>query len=373
MKILFVASVYRHLTSFHIPFMKYFQDSGYEVWAAGFGEDREYLELLNVKCIDIPFSRNPLHPNNLEAFKQLKQLFKEKQFDLVHVHTPVAAFITRIAYKDASFGKLIYTAHGFHFFQGAPKKNWLLYYPLEKIAAKWTDHLITINEEDFANAKKILPVEKVSLVHGVGVEGTNLAFNNDEKVAIKYDLGLKENAVVISYIAELNDNKNHKFIFENWREIKASNPMYELLIIGTGEKENDLKSLVQKADLEDVHFLGYRRDVYKILSITDIVALLSLREGLPKSIMEAMASGIPCVVSNTRGLRDLIKSNENGFVINLSDNNQLVEAFARLSVEPVRKEMGVRNKKIIKPYLKEEVLSEYIEIYNKYVSLNNLK
>lgn len=366
MKILFVASVYRHLTTFHIPYLNYFQEQGYEVWVAGSGqEDKETLEKLNVKCIDIPFSRSPLSTKNLAAFKGLKKLFASENFDLVHVHTPVAALLTRAAFRKSKHGKIVYTAHGFHFFEGAPKKNWLVYYTAEKMAAKWTDHLITINEEDYNNAHKLMPAEKISLVHGVGVEIAATSLADADKQYLKQQLGLAIDSIVISYIAELNENKNHQFLLRNWQKIKRSNPKFELLIIGTGEKETELKEIVTKEQLVGVHFLGYRKDVPTLLQISNIVTLLSYREGLPKSIMEAMVASIPCVVTNTRGLRDLIKSNENGFVVSHEVDNELVAAFNALSKEELRIQMGKRAQQLVEPFMGDRVLGEYATIYEQ--------
>ncbi|WP_342559439.1 glycosyltransferase family 4 protein [Metasolibacillus sp. FSL K6-0083] len=372
MKILFVASVYRHLTAFHIPYIQYFQQLGYKVYAAGAGEDeqnleKQNLEKLNVTCIDIPFSRGPLSLQNIIAYRKLQQLFVQERFDLVHVHTPVAALLTRGAFRKSRHGKIVYTAHGFHFYKGAPKQNWLIYYPAEKIAAKWTDHLITINEEDFHNAQKLLPKDKVSFVHGVGVEFAETQFSKEQQQQLRRQLGLADDAITVAYVAELNDNKNHQFLLNNWRKIKDHTPQFELLIIGSGDKEEQLKDYVKNEELKDIHFLGYRRDVPKLLQITDIVALLSHREGLPKSIMEAMAAEIPCVVTNTRGLRDLVKSNESGFVVNNGDNGQLVTAFYELSGKSARELMGMRAKDLVEPFLLNNVLEEYAVIYNQLV------
>ncbi|WP_374963855.1 glycosyltransferase family 4 protein [Lysinibacillus sp. RS5] len=365
MKVLFVASVYRHLTAFHIPYIKYFQSQGYEVWAAGTGlADKEILEKYQVKCVDIPFSRSPLSLKNIDALNVLKRLFHKEKFELVHVHTPVASILTRAAFRKSNYGKIIYTAHGFHFFKGAPKLNWLIYFTAEKIAAKWTDHLITINEEDYQNAQNLLPSEKISYVHGVGVEFEHEFLTENEKKHFKKQLGLSDKTIVISYIAELNNNKNHQFLLRNWERLKQENPLIELLVIGNGEKENDLKKYVEKENLLGIHFLGFRRDVLKLLQVSDVVALLSHREGLPKSIMEAMVVGIPCVVTNTRGLRDLIQSNKNGFVVNHEDDTALITAFTKLvqSTE-LRGAMGKCAKESIEPYLMDKVLIEYIRIY----------
>ncbi|MCH7320611.1 glycosyltransferase family 4 protein [Solibacillus sp. MA9] len=368
MKILFVASVYRHLTVFHIPYMQYFQSQGYEVWAAaGIGnEDKENLQKLNIKCVDIPFSRSPLSAQNMTAYQALKKLFHSERFDLVHVHTPIAALLSRAAFRNVKHGKIVYTAHGFHFYKGAPKQNWLIYYTAEKLAAKWTDHLITMNDEDYKNAQKLLPVEKISYVHGVGVEFTTEVLTSSEKAEMKAQLCLPNDAVVISCVAEMNSNKNHQFLLRNWQQLKQDNPNLELLLIGNGEMEHELQTYVAKEQLVGIHFLGYRRDVPKLLQISDIVTLLSHREGLPKSIMEAMEASIPCVVTNTRGLRDLVQTNENGYVIEHGDDQSLIAAFAKLAQSAhLREQMGQRAKQLVEPFVLDMVLQEYITIYKK--------
>lgn len=367
-KILFIASVYRHLTAFHIPYMQYFQRHGYEVCAAA-GEDvavREELESLGFRCMDVPFSRSPFDKGNVAAYRQLQVLFQQERFELVHVHTPVAALLARKAFQKAEHGKIVYTAHGFHFYKGAPKQNWLIYYTAEKMAAKWTNHLITINKEDFVNAQKFMPNDKVSYVHGVGVAFESERLSESDKVELKRTLGLSENAVVIAFVAELNANKNHQFLLRNWQRLRERCPQVELLLIGTGELEQSLHAYVLAEQLDGVHFLGYRRDVPALLQISDMVTLLSHREGLPKSIMEAMVEGLPCVVTNTRGLRDLIVRGENGFVVDHGNEVGLVEAFAHLADSAeLRESMGEKAKELVKPYLLENVLPEYIRIYER--------
>lgn len=364
MKVLFVASMYRHLVSFHIPFMQYFQQQGYEVYAVGNGdEDKEILQALNIQCIDISFSRNPISKDNMKAYKQLQSLFAHHQFSLVHVHTPVPAFLTRLVYRKQTTGQLIYTAHGFHFFKGAPLINWLIYYPIEKIAARWTDYLFVMNEEDNERAKKMMPKEKIGFVHGVGVE---FAQQTMDVSALRESLNLRDDAIVISYIAELNKNKNQKYLLRNWLSIKEQFPQAVLLIIGTGILEQQLEAYVHNNGLTDVKFLGYRSDVDQLLRVSDISVLLSYREGLPKSTMESMYMGLPCIVANTRGLRDLIQDGENGLVVPLENDERLVSAFCQLlQSRQLRKTMGERAKQLVQPYILQNVLPEYTTVYEK--------
>lgn len=361
MNILFVATVYRHLVNFHIPYMEYFQKQGYKVYAiSNVDEDRELLMNLGIQCIDIPFSRNPFSLKNIAAYRELKVLFNKKQFELVHVHSPISALLTRLVYRKYD-KPIVYTAHGFHFFRGAPKQNWFIYYPLERIAARWTDHLFVMNTEDYNNAQKFIAADRLSLVHGVGVEFINQPMDLDE---LKNSLNLSEEAVVVSYVAELNANKNHHYLLRNWETIKKQCPETVLLIIGAGELNEELREYVKAHQLEDVQFLGHRRDVEHLLQLAHINTLLSYREGLPKSTMESMCKGIPNIVTDTRGLRDLIKDGHTGYVIPQNNDAILVDKFVHLiqSAE-LRLEMGNHAKEMIKPYLLENVFPEYSAVY----------
>ncbi|MEK4083023.1 glycosyltransferase family 4 protein [Psychrobacillus sp. FSL K6-1415] len=368
MKVLFIASVYRHLTAFHIPYMKYLQRMGYEVYAAAASDELRKNDLLNMGfiCIDVPFTRGPFSKDNLEAYRNLKSLFQQESFNLVHVHTPVAALLTRMAFRRSTSGKVIYTAHGFHFYKGAPLLNWLTYYPLERLAALWTDHLITINEEDYKRALKMgFSENSVHYVHGVGVDPIENRSNEEDKKVLKLKLGISEEATVISYIAEINQNKNHIFLLRNWKIIKERSPCASLLLIGDGELRTEIEKYIQEHSLKDIHMLGFRNDVAELLGITDIVSLLSHREGLPKSIMEAMAASIPCIVSDTRGLRDLIISNKSGFIIPHEKDELLVDSFVSLlNNKKLRKKMGLTAYSTVQPYRIENVLKEYNEIYD---------
>lgn len=374
-KVLFAATVYSHLAAFHKPFIELLQRKGYEVHAAANPDHgrKEEIEEMGVVCWDVPFSRSPYHSDNFKAIKELSQLFRNYYFDLIHVHTPVASFLVRYMAKKCKQGAVLYTAHGFHFYEGAPIQNWLIYYTAEKIASRWTDGLIVMNEEDYKNGKRLGFKENQSLffMHGVGIslgQYNNGNAHDDSYVREQLDIG--ENDIVISYIAELNDNKNHMFLLKNWNTLLQYHPNVHCLLIGTGENEQKLKTYAKEQNLKNIHFLGYRSDIPKILSQTDIVALLSYREGLPRCIMEAMASGKPLIVTNIRGSRDLVKHSVNGFVVNIDDDQSLIEYFAKLiNNKNLRKKMGQASLKEIQPYDLKYVLSEMEKIYCKYIEM----
>lgn len=370
-KILFSASVYLHLAAFHKPFIKLLQSKGYEVHAAANPDHgrKEEIEEMGVICWDIPFPRFPFRVNqNLHSIKALKRLFIENKYDLIHVHTPVAAFLVRYLGKKYKQPNILYTAHGFHFYNGGGKINNFIYYNVEKIASKWTDGLIVINKEDFQSAQKMSFVENknVFFVHGVGVDIEQ--YKAPPTKSIKNELGISEDDIVITSVAELNENKNHMFLLNNWKEILKVHAGCHFLIVGTGIGEESLESFVKDQQLKNVHFLGFRTDVPDILKSSDIVTLLSKREGLPRCIMEAMACGKPAVVTNIRGSRDLIEHGKNGFVVELGNNEDLIKYMIDLLKNPnLRGQMGAISLEKIKDYSLNHVLEEIDIIYNNYL------
>jgi len=259
----------------------------------------------------IDASRSPFNKGNLKAIKQIKELVTENQYDIVHCHTPIAAMCTRLACRKArkKGTKVFYTAHGFHFYNGAPLKNWLIYYPVEKICAHWTDTLITINKEDYALAKKKIKAKRVEYVPGVGIDLKKFSDKNADREEKRKELGIPADATLLLSVGELNDNKNHEIVI---RAIADLNVYY--IIAGDGDKLAYLEDLIHQLGLDErVQLLGFRKDVPLLLKTVDVYVLPSKREGLNVSVMEAMASGLPCAISKIRGNVDLI--DENGGVL----------------------------------------------------------
>ncbi|MCM3788901.1 glycosyltransferase family 4 protein [Domibacillus indicus] len=375
--VLFIASVYDHLAAFHKPFIKLLQDMGYSVHAAASPSmgRKEEISDLGVSCHDISFDRSPLSLDNMRALKLLKKLFKGYSFDLVHVHTPVAALLTRMALRKRKKEKVLYTAHGFHFYEGASKLNWLLYYNAEKMSVKWTDGILVMNNEDYSNALKLgYKEDKLFMVHGVGV-GSKLLTDHELNVQkIKEELNIEPHQKIISFVAELNNNKNHQYLLRNWKNILKKCPNVMLLILGKGNKESELKAYVEDEKLKNIQFLGYRNDVHFILSMSEVATLLSKREGLPKSLMEAMSQGVPCVVTDIRGSRDLIKNNENGYVVPLNNDETLINAFIKiLQNDQLRDKMSKKSIELVEPYLMSNVLKEYEFIYRKFLENDSVE
>lgn len=294
---------------FNQPFMKLMKDNGWEVHYASMGE--EGVKNAN-KVFVVPFSRNPFSLSNIKAYRQLKKIIDSEKYDIIHTHTPVGSVVTRLAARDARKNgtKVIYTAHGFHFFKGAPIINWLLWYPAEKIMAHFTDTLITINKEDYNRAKKRLKTQ-VEYVPGVGVDVEKFRpkLTHKERVKLRSELGLKAEDFVMIYPAELSRRKNQKMIIKLMRDLLSTNKYYHLLLPGKDSMNGYHRRLAERLGvLDNVHFLGYRNDIPELMEIANLAVSTSYQEGLPLNIMEAMAAGLAVVAVECRGVSELLEN-----------------------------------------------------------------
>ncbi len=267
----------------------------------------ESVVALGLKVHNIPFSRSPLSKDNLAAVKELKKLLENENYDIVHTHTPNASACVRLACRKLRNKglKVFYTAHGFHFYKGAPLKNWLIYYPVEWLCAHWTDKLITINQEDYALAQKRMHAKEVVYVPGVGIDLSKFNGTVPDRNEKRKELGIQEDATLLISVGELNDNKNHETVI---KAVKGMDVYY--IIAGVGDKKEHLQNIIDEQGMTDrIKLLGFRTDVKELYSVSDVFVFPSFREGLSVSLMEAMASGLPCVVSRIRGNVDLIDEN----------------------------------------------------------------
>lgn len=365
-KILYVTTINLTTNTFLVPHINHLLDLGYDVEIAN-NLDTPLSDKLakNVLHNQIEFSRNPLHFNNLKAYYQIKRLMKEKKYDIVHVHTPVAAFITRMALRKEKL-KVIYTAHGFHFYKGAPIINWLFYYPLECIAARWTDTLVTINTEDYirANKFKLRNNGEVNLMHGVGIDPKQYELVTFDSGAYRKKLGLSSDDFVILILAEFNKNKNHVQIIKAIDLLKNKYPNIKVLCGGKGPLESNLKEMVKKMDLNhNIQFIGFRKDVKELLHICDCVALFSKREGLGKCLLEGMITNKLLLATNTRGPRQLIKDNENGFLVEINDYKTTATLIEKLYLNYINKVNLDLQPEVVEKYKMCNVLNEVSSLY----------
>ena len=313
-KALFVATI-GSFFGFERNDIKTLQSLGFEVHIAANLSRSEFDDFQADGIIrhQIDFARIPWSKTNLNAYKQLKEIFAEMHFDIVHCHTPMGGILARLTAKKyrKSGTKVIYTAHGFHFYKGAPLKNWLLYYPVECLCAHWTDVLITINKEDYACAKKHMHAKYVTYIPGVGIDLKK--FSPDIYAAevlknARSELGLADDEKMLLSVGELIPRKDHESVIRALAMIK--NPKIKYFICGTGELRENLEKLIEELGLsENIRLLGYRTDISKLCGCADLFVFPSLQEGLPVALMEAIASKTPVICSNIRGNTDLVGGN----------------------------------------------------------------
>ena len=345
-KVLFVATVVKtHIMEFHIPYLKMFKEMGWETAVAARNDYENPADCVIPYCdiyYNIPFERNPLKPGNLKAYKELKRVIDDGEYDIIHCHTPVGAMLTRLAAKQArkKGTKVFYTAHGFHFYKGAPAINWILYYPVEKWLSRYTDVLITINKEDYERAKTF-KAGKVCYVPGVGIDLKKFNAGYVNKEQKRKEIGVSADDFVLLSVGELIPRKNHEVVIRALSVLKQLDKLnhIEYVICGRGSYEADLRKLAEGLDVADhVHFLGYRNDISEICNCADLFVFMSHQEGLPVALMEAMACGLPAVCSNIRGNTDLIEDGVTGLLA-----NNTPEEVAQ-SISKMKSDTALRNR-----------------------------
>jgi len=367
-KVLFTATVDSHILAFHTPYLKYFKDKGYEVHVATNGDEEiPYCD----KKIKISFERSPFKINNVKAINQLKKVINKENYDIIHTHTPMGSAVTRLAAKRTRKKyktRVIYTAHGFHFYKGAPKKFWLMFYPVEKFLARYTDDLITINKEDYELAKKKFKT-KVHYIPGVGIDPKkfDIKMTQKEKEELRKSLGIKKDDFVMIYPAELNTNKNQILLINVVEQLTKKYENIHLLLPGKDSYEGHYQRILEKKNLQNnIHLLGFRKDIPQLLRISDISLSSSLREGLPVNIIEAMYCELPVVAKECRGMSDLIKDKKNGFLIKRNLEKEFTDTIEKIYLNKIDTvKIKNENKKDSKKYLLDNILKEYIKIYEK--------
>lgn len=362
-KVLFTATVDSHILQFHLPFLKLFKENGYEVHVATNGN--EEIPYCDVKHV-VSFERSPININNLKAIRQLRKIINEEKFDIIHTHTPMGSVVTRLAAKKARkkyHTRVIYTAHGLHFFKGASAKNWLIFYPVEKYLSKYTDTLILINQEDYDLCKrKFKKCKDIQYVPGVGIdeEKFNFAMSEKEKHDLRKSVGVKDDDFVMIFVARMDKNKNQGMLINCTRKLVEKHPEVKLLLVGPDERNGYYQKMVSDQNLDNnVKFLGFRKDIPQLMKISDIALSSSLREGLPVNIMEAFASGLPVVANDCRGARDLIEDSKNGYVVDNEEN--MISKIELLLDSKVRRNISNNNVNKVSNYS----ISNIIEIMKK--------
>lgn len=376
---LMMASVASMISAFNRDNIKILQNLGYQVdIACNFehGNDssrergiayRKEVEALGIKTYQLPVSRSITEIKDIIiSYRFMKKICEENHYDIVHCHSPIGGVVARLACRGERKNgtKVVYTAHGFHFYKGAPKKNWIVYYSIEKWVSRFTDLLITINKEDYERAQTF-KAERVVYIPGIGVDTGKFRNVEVDRIQKRIELKISEDTVVLLSIGELIERKNHETALKAVSKLNSLNFVY--LICGEGKLDSYLKDLTVKLGIENkVRFLGYRRDIPEICVAADIFVFPSYQEGLPVAVMEAMSAGLPIICSSIRGNTDLIKSELGGFLHQPEDTMGLAQSIDKLINNPeLRKKMGDVNSNEAFKYDKKNVNAIMEENYTQ--------
>lgn len=330
MKILITATVMSHVAQFHKPLAKVLHRHGCTVEVAAHDNlaEKNGLKLdWADKVYNVPFERSPLSRSNIRAYRRLREIIREGHYDVIHCNTPMGGIVTRLAARSLG-ARVIYTAHGFHFYRGASRKAWLVFYPIEKLFCRLTSTLITINREDRDLAKRCFKVD-TEYIHGVGVDASRYIPEPADDKLLR-ELGVVDRRVILN-IGELLPNKGQRFAIEAMREVVRGHKNALLVIAGNGPERTALEAQVNETGLTDsVRFIGYCTCLEKWQRAAEMLVACSRREGLPLNVVETMLSGNPAVVSDNRGHRELVDDGITGFIVPHGDSVAIADRICRL-------------------------------------------
>lgn len=369
-KVLFVANVYKHLYTFHLPYIQMLKDNGCQVDVIATKDDREVENADN--CYYWDLTRSPFSFKNIKAKKQLKELIEKEQYDLIHCHTATAAAVARMAAYKArgTYGtKVLYTAHGFHFYKGSPKLFWMMYFPIEKYLSRYTDGIILINTEDHKLvSERGFRNKKTYFINGIGINSKRFAEVNIEKdMLLRLEFGYSSDQFLMIYVAEYIHRKNHKFLVDASLELAKRIDDFKFLFVGRGILEQETKDYAKEIGADKyIDFLGVRWDLDKLFPICDIGVSSSLQEGLPMAVAEEMLCSLPVIASEDRGHKDLIIPEKTGYIFKQGDIDEFVGYVVEMyNSSEKRVEMGKNALENVQKFKIEQSLQSMAEIYSE--------
>jgi glycosyltransferase involved in cell wall biosynthesis len=373
-RLLMITTVAEMLYSFLLPFARHFRTLGWRVdaLARGVGSWPECADAFD-HVFEIPWSRSPFSPSNLwSAPRQVRALVAEQGYDLVHVHSPVAAFVTRMALRGMrrkGKPRVIYTAHGFHFYQGGPRVRGALFRTLEKLAGRWTDYLVVINREDEEAALKhgIVPPERLRFMPGIGVDAqvySAASVRAADIASVRSEMGLKASDRLLLMVAEFIPRKRHRDMLHAFARLGRNDVVLALASLGPLLEE--MKQLATSLGIADrVRFLGFRRDIPALVQASVATLLPSEQEGLPRTVMESMCQGVPVIASRIRGVTDLLDDGR-GLMVPVGDIGALATAMTWVLDHPDEAQaMGRRGRSAMAAYDLRHVLELHEGLYHK--------
>lgn len=375
-KVLIVTALAGFIRSFLDNDISILQDMGYEVHCAananhpGSGNIDEYFARRNTVFHQIDFcSDKPISAQTMKAWKQTKQLMSGDNYTLIHVHTPIAGVVTRLAsYKNRKNGtKIVYTTHGFYFHKGASWKSWLLFYPVEKLMSLFTDTMITINNEDFNNAKKMW-CNHVKHINGVGVDTERFMNVSVDREEYRTSIGIKSNDTMVLAVGELSPRKNHQIIIKALAQINDPNIIFVICgnAMTSAATTEEIRELAREMNVR-IMLLGLRKDIPELCKCADIGVMPSSREGLGLAGIEMLSAGLPVVASNVHGILDYMTEGITGFLSYPYDVNGFEVGIKKLCNKNVREVMKSECVKVATNFDKSVSYSQMHKIYHEIV------
>ena len=376
-----VATVPSMIGQFNINNIRILQKMGYIVDVAGDFSDvsvwpaervqkfKDQMGNMGIECIQLNFSRSPFKLNrHYQSYRETVKLIEEKKYTFIHTHTPIASAIVRqAAHKTGT--KIIYTAHGFHFYDGAPLKNWLVFYPIEKHYSRYTDVLITINKEDYRRASEKFYSKKTVYIPGVGVDTEKFSACKVNKKAKRKELGLKDSDFLLLSVGELSERKNQRIVIEALHKMKEEGTIDNIvyLIVGKGDQEGEFKRIIKESDLQNhIKLLGYRTDIDELCGTVDCFVHPSIREGLGIAPLEAMAAGLPLISAAINGIKDYTEDGVSGCCVDPVNVDAMVAAITRMrNDDSFRKICASNNIKTVKTFDVRNTNEIMSEVYRK--------
>jgi glycosyltransferase EpsD len=369
MKKILITSTELMMIQFLVPHVKNLAANGFAVEIAcsdvggRMAEVRDALGETVQAIHTLRLERSPVSPRNLLGYGDMRRLLKENRYDIIWTNEPVMGVVTRLAANKyrRSGTRVVYMCHGFHFYKGAGKFNWLVFYPIERFLSRMCDKIVTINHEDEARAKTF-HCPSVEYIHGIGIN-TERLHNRNEQSDIRAELGLTDEDFLVLSVGELNENKNQQVVIRALAQLK--DPKIHYLLCGKGDRRDKLEQLAGELGMEkNVHFLGYRRDVVDICYQCDVFAHASMREGISVASLEAMYCGLPLVMSTVRGAEDYLTDGESGFLRNAMDVAGFADGIRRLKEDAaLRRACGQKNRETVKEFCMEQVKEEILHLF----------
>jgi glycosyltransferase EpsD len=378
-RVLYVASTHGHIEVFHRPHLEALLASGVEAAVASGPSDAVATVTENgdspkpFEHFPVTFARVPWSRRNLRAARQIYMLLRKEQFAVVHCHTPTASVITRLMARVAgSRAVMVYTCHGFHFYPDAPLRNWVLWFTVEWLLARLTDITVTINRWDHHAALRWLRSPRARYVPGVGVDTDRFRpAGRSVRDGMRRRLGVPEGACVVTYVAEFIPRKQHRWLLDSLVPLLAERPELHVLLVGNGPLVPVVRERVQGLQGgERVKLLGFRSDIAEILQASDIAVSTSRHEGLPMGVAEAMATGLPVVVSDDRGHRDLVTQGESGFIVRQGERHGLTLSLRTLLDDAIlRARMGAQARTAVAPFALDRAIDAVRAVHDEALAL----